>query len=329
MAKKPFKYAWVEAVAQEMRKNKKLSCIFQLNVPVVTLPTGEVIDLAKEFGDEKTTLRTIAAAIDEDFNSYDGIGAALNGNPMVIEWPSMAPLYITECVFEQASKLRAMTGGQASMPIVFVSDGSSRKAGSAQQHTDVGTEAVWAFMPGITVIDATNSYDAKGLMTSALHLGGPVIFMNYGEAGSSAPVEVPDDAYEIPIGKAAIRNQGKDLTLIAWAPATIDAEVAVPQIVKAGISVEYIDLRTIKPLDTETIFASVKKTGRLLVVEHGPYTNSFSSHVLAEVAQFVPGAKMRKITFPDAPCPNPAEMALWMRPDAPKILDAAQKMMKL
>lgn len=329
MAKKPYKYAWVEAVAQEMRKNPKLSCIFQLNIPVVTLPTGEVIDLGKEFGDQTSTLRTIAAPIDEDFNSYDGIGAALSGHPMVIEYPSMTPLFITECVFEQASKLRAMTGGQASMPIIFVSDGASRKGGSAQQHTDVGQEAIFAFMPGITVIDATNSYDAKGLMTAALHLGGPVVFMNYGEAGSSAPVEVPDDAYEVPIGKAAIRQEGKDLTLVAWAPATIDCEVAVPQIAKAGISVEYIDLRTLKPLDTETLFASVKKTGRLLVVEHGPYTNSFSSHVLAEVAQFVPGAKVRKITFPDAPGPNATEMIMWMRPDAPKILDAAQKMMKL
>jgi pyruvate dehydrogenase E1 component beta subunit len=248
---------------------------------------------------------------------------------MVIEYPSMAPLFIIECVFEQASKLRAMTGGQAAMPIVFVSDGSSRKGGSAQQHTDVGQEAIFAFMPGITVVCPTNSYDAKGLMASAIHLGGPVVFMNYGEAGSSAPVEVPDAVYEVPIGKAAIRREGKALTLVAWAPATIDCEVAVPDIVKAGIDVEYIDLRTLKPLDNDTLFASVKKTGRLLVVEHGPYTNSFSSHVLAEVAQFVPGAKVRKITFPDAPGPNPTEMIMWMRPDAPKIIDAAKNMMKL
>lgn len=329
MAKKPFKYAWVEAIAQEMRKNPKLSCIFQLSVPVVTLPTGEVIDLAKEFGDDNTTYRTIVAPIDEDFNIGVGSGAALAGNPMVVEWPSMAAMFSMEHIHNQVSKLRLMTGGQANMPIVLISDGAARVEGPAAQHNDVGQESAFAFMPGVKVVVPSNAYDAKGLMTAALHQPDPVFFVNYSEPGSSAPVEVPDDQYEVPIGKANVVQEGKDLTLVSWAPATIDVAKALPELAKAGLSVEYIDLRTIKPLDTATLFASVKKTGRLLVVEHGPYTNSFSSHVIAEVAQFVPGAKVRKITFPDAPGPGAREMILWMRPDAPKIIDASKRMMTI
>ncbi len=329
MAKKPFRYAWVEAIAQEMRKNPKLSAIFQLSVPVVTLPTGEVIDLENEFGSALTTYRTIAAPIDEDFNVGIGSGAALAGCPMVVEIPSMANLFPVEHIFNQVSKLRLMTGGQANMPLVIIADGAARVEGPAAQHNDVGAESVYAFFPGIKVVDPSNAYDAKGLMTAALHNPDPVIYMNYTEAGSSAPVEVPDDQYEVPIGKASIVQEGKDLTLMAWAPATIDVNKALPDLKSAGLSVEYIDPRTLKPLDTATLFASVKKTGRLLVVDHAPYTNSFSSHVLAEVAQFVPGAKVRKITFPDAPGPGSREMILWMRPDAPKIVDAAKQMMAM
>jgi pyruvate dehydrogenase E1 component beta subunit len=330
MAKKPFTYAWVEAVAQEMRKNPKLGWISQLEVPTVTLGTGEVINLAKEFGTYPSSYRTIAAPIDEDFNVGVGTGAALAGGPMVVQWPFMAGLFPTDHIFEQVSKLRAMTGGQANMPIVLICDGAARVEAMAAQHNDVGTEAVYAGFPGIKVVIPSNAYDAKGLMTAALHQPDPIIYMNYGfELGSTAPMEVPDDQYEVPIGKAAVRQEGKDLTLVAWAPATLDVGKALPEITKAGISAEYIDLRTLKPLDTETLFASAKKTGRLLVVDHAPYTNSFSSHVLAEVAQFVPGVKARKITFPDVPGPAAKEMIMWLRPDAPKILDAAKKLMAL
>jgi pyruvate/2-oxoglutarate/acetoin dehydrogenase E1 component len=103
---------------------------------------------------------------------------------------------------------------------------------------------------------------------------------------------------------------------------------ALPDIAKAGISVEVIDPRTLKPLDVETLVASVKKTRRLLVVDHGHYTNGFSSHVIAEVVQAVPGIKAKKIAFPDVPGPGAAGMMTWLRPDAPKIVDAAVQMMK-
>ena len=110
--------------------------------------------------------------------------------------------------------------------------------------------------------------------------------------------------------------------------AALAAERALPDLAKAGISVEFIDPRSLKPLDVETLVASARKTRRMLVVEHGHYTAGFGSHVIAEVAQEVPGVKVRKIAFPDVPGPGAAVMMSWLRPDAPKIVDAAVQMMR-
>ncbi|MBI4787429.1 MAG: transketolase [Chloroflexi bacterium] len=324
MAKKPFGYAWLEGVAQEMRANKSVCYIGQLNIPTSTLPTGEVIDLAKEFG----TVRTVRAPIDEDLNVNMSIGAAMAGLKMVAAIPSMVPHWGLEFIHNQAGSLRLMTGGQANTSFVLIVQGASRVGGPAAQHVIVGAEAAYATLPGIKVVVPSDAYNGKGLMVAAIRDADPVMFVSYSEVGSTAPVEVPDEAYTVEIGKAKVRQEGKDLTLVAWAPATIDVNKALPEIAKAGVNVEFIDLQSIKPLDTATLFASVKKTGRMLVVEHGPYVG-FSSHVISEVAQFVPGAKLRKITFPDAPGPGAKEMIEWMRPDAPKILDAAVKMMTI
>ncbi len=324
MAKKPFGYAWLEGVAQEMRTNKNVCYVGQLNIPTATLPTGEVINLAKEFG----LVRTVRAPIDEDLNVNMSIGAAMAGLKMVTAIPSMVPWWGMEFIANQAGSLRLMTGGQATTSFVLILQGASRVGGPAAQHVIVGAEAAYATLPGIKVVVPSDAYNAKGLMIAAIRDADPVMYVSYSEVGSTAPVEVPDEAYVVEIGKAAVRKEGKDLTLVAWAPATVDVAKALPEIAKAGVDVEYIDLQSIKPLDTATLFASVKKTGRLLVVEHGPY-DGFSSHVISEVAQFVSGAKCRKITFPDAPGPGSREMIEWMRPDAPKILDAAVKMMKI
>jgi pyruvate dehydrogenase E1 component beta subunit len=189
-------------------------------------------------------------------------------------------------------------------------------------------EALYAQLPGIKVVAPSTAYDAKGLLITAIRDPDPVVYLDYGEVKSGAQPDVPDEAYEIPLGKAEIRQAGRDLTLVAWAPATVDVARALPLLAKAGISVEFIDPRSLKPLDVATLVASVKKTRRLLVVEHGHYTAGFGSHVIAEVVQEVPGIKARKIAFPDVPGPGSAVMMSWLRPDAPKIVDAATQLMK-
>lgn len=327
MAKKPYAYAQLEGVAQEMRKNKEMVFFYEYETPIATSPTGEVLDLIKEFG----TLRTSGRgwAIDESWLVGSAIGVAAAGSPAIVRIPSMAGIFAIEYVYNQAGKLRSMTGGQASMPFVLWQGGGGRSKGSAGQHTEVGQEGLYANLPGVKVVVPSNAYDAKGLLIAAIRDPDPVVYYDYPEVKSGDQPDVPDEAYEVPLGKAVVRQPGKDLTLVAWAPATVDVKRALPMLAQAGISVEYIDPRSLKPLDVDTLVASAKKTGRLLVVEHSHYTNGFGSHVIAEVVQSAPGVKAKKIAFPDVPGPGAQGMMTWLRPDAPKILDAAIQLMKV
>ncbi|MBM3740023.1 MAG: transketolase [Acidobacteria bacterium] len=295
-------------------------------MPVSTSPAGEVLDLVKEFGKVRTCGR--GGPIDETWLVGAAVGVAAAGSIAVVRLPSMTTLFAVEYIYNQAGKLRSMTGGQANMPLVVWQGGGGRTRGSAGQHTEVGQEAIYANLPGVKVVVPSNAYDAKGLLISAVRDPDPVIYYDYSEVKAGEQPDVPDDAYEVPLGKGIVRQAGKDLTLVAWAPATVDVKRALPMIAQEGISVEYIDPRSLKPLDLDLIAASVRKTRRLLVVEHGHYTNSFGSHVIAEVVQAVPGIRAKKIAFPDVPGPGAAGMMSWLRPDAPKIYDAALHMMR-
>jgi pyruvate dehydrogenase E1 component beta subunit len=299
---------------------------YEYQVPSATLPTGEVLDLAKEFGDLRTSGR--GWPIDEQWIVGAAIGAAAAGSKAIARIPSMAAIYAIEYVQNQAGKIRSMTGGQASMPFVLWVDGAGRQRGMAGQHTDVGMEALYAQLPGTKVVVPSDAYDAKGLMIAAVRDPDPVIYIDYPEVKAGEQPDVPDEAYEVPVGKAAIRQAGRDLTIVAWAPAIVDVRRALPDLAKRGISVELIDPRTLKPLDVETIAASVRKTRRLLVVEHGHYTAGYGSHVIAEAVQAVPGIRARKLAFPDVPGPGAAVMMSWLRPDAPKVVDAALQMVR-
>lgn len=326
MPQKPYSYAQLEAVAHEMREDPDMVYYYEYQVPVSALPTGEVLDLVEEFGEPRTSGR--GWPIDEQWIVGAGVGAAAAGSKAIARLPSMAQIYSVEYVFNQAGKLRAMTGGQANMPFVLWVDGARRGRGAAGQHTDVGSESVYAHMPGLKVVAPSNAYDAKGLLHTAIRDPDPVVYMDYPEVRGGRQPDVPDEAYEIPLGSAAVRQEGRDLTIVAWAPATVDVARALPDIQEAGISAEFIDARSLKPLDLETLAASARKTGRLLVVDHGFYTNSFGSHVIAEVVQEVPGVRVRKIAFPDVPGPGSDEMMSWLRPDAPKIVDAAKQLVR-
>lgn len=326
MSKKPYRYSILEAVANEMRKSKEMCYFYEYESPIATLPTGEVLNLWKEFGDLRTSAQ--GWPLDEAWyiGAATGLGAA--GVRVVVELPSMTAVFAFEQIFNQIGNIRMMTGGQASMPVVIWQDGAARAGGSAQQHTQVGWEAMYASIPGLKIVAPSNAYDAAGLMTAAIRDPDPVLFCDYSEVASGEQPDVPDQPFEVPIGQAAVRQEGKDITLIAWSPATVDAQKALAELNKSGISVEYIDLRTIKPLDEDAIAASVKKTGKLLVVDHGYWTNGFSANVVAVAAQRVPGAKVARIAFPDAAGPASREMIGWLRPDAPKIIDAVTKMAK-
>ncbi|HLE80893.1 MAG TPA: transketolase C-terminal domain-containing protein, partial [Dehalococcoidia bacterium] len=195
--------------------------------------------------------------------------------------------------------------------------------GSGAEHSIAGLETTYAMFHGIKVVCPHKVYDAKGLMAAALRDGAPVAYMNY---SSEASADIPDEPYVVPIGKAQILKEGSDITIATWGPASIQVEQALPLLEKEGIKAEYFDPRTLKPFDDETLAKSVTKTKRLLVVSHGHFTNDFSAHILASAAENVPGAKFRRITFPDTVSIAAPATVEWMTPNAPKIVDAAKKL---
>jgi pyruvate dehydrogenase E1 component beta subunit len=237
----------------------------------------------------------------------------------------MTTVFPFEYIFNQVGNFRMMMGGQLTMPMVIWIDGAARAGGSAQQHSQVGQEALYANVPGLKVVVPSDAYNAAGLMTAAIRDPDPVVFWYYPEIGSGEQPDVPDNAYTVPLNKAEVMQQGTDITIATWSPAIVDVRKALPEL--AGISVELVDVRSMKPFDSATVNASAKKTGKVLVVEHGYWTNGFSAHVVADIAQKSPGVKVGRITFPDAAGPAAAEMIQWLRPDAPKIVAAVKQML--
>jgi pyruvate dehydrogenase E1 component beta subunit len=221
-----------------------------------------------------------------------------------------------------------MTGGQAAFPMVLWADMAGRIPFSAGQHADAGLEACYARLAGLKVVIPSTPHDAKGLMISAIRDPDPVVFCHY-PVPASGP-EVPDEPYTVPIGEPAIRTEGQDLTIVGYAPQTVEIARAVAELKKEGIHAEFIDPRTLAPLEgvMPAIIDSVKKTGRLLTSDEGSYTFCNGAEIIARVAEAVPGAKVKRLAFPDAPPPGAPEMLNYMRVDAAKIVAAARAMMK-
>ena len=321
MAIKPGNYAILEGIQAEMRKNKLLSIWWQ-NRPTAVSPTGNVIDLFKEFGSARVPEYT---AIDEEWYVGACAGMAMSGVPAIAHTPYMCTTRAFDLVFNQIGKLRHMTGGQAAMPFVLWQDAAGRTPGMAGQHSDAGQESLYASLPGVRVVVPSNPYDAKGLMIAAIRSPDPVAFFHYGQI-NSVRVDVPDEAYEVKIGEAKLVQEGKDITIVGYGPAMVEINKAVPALKEAGISAEIIDPRSLKPLPIDAINASVRKTGRLLGVDHGHETLCAATEIIARCAISVNGAKFARIAFPDAPAPGNREMISWMTPDAAKIVAAAKKL---
>jgi len=308
-------FAILEAIQGEMRRDKLLTLFYEYQRPG---------GLEAEFG----RLRVRFCAIDEHWIVGGAMGMSMIGVPAIAHIPSMATFIPYELMFNHAGKLRHMTGGQAAFPMVLWADMARRWAYQAGQHADAGLESSYARLAGLKVVIPSNPYDAKGLMISAIRDVDPVVFCQY-SVPSSGP-EVPDAPYTVPIGKAAIRTEGKDITIVGYAPQTADISRAVRELEKDGISAEFIDPRTLAPLEgvMPTIIESVKKTGKLLTSDEGSYNFCNCSEIIARVAEAVPGAKFKRLAFPDAPPPGAPEMINYMKVKANDIVAAAKKMVR-
>ncbi len=320
---KSMTYAILEAIQEEMRRDKLLILLYEYQQPVARWEQ-RTINLEAEFG----RWRARFSAIDENWIVGGAMGMSMIGVRAIAHIPSMTTLIPYELMFNHAGKLRHMTGGQAAFPMVLWADMQGRSPFQAGQHADAGLESCYARLAGLKVVIPSNPYDAKGLMVSAIRDVDPVVFCQY-PVPASGP-DVPDESYIVPIGQAVIRTEGKDITIVGYAPQTVEIAKAVEQLRQRGISAEFIDPRTLAPLEDvmETIIASVKKTGRLLTSDDGSYNFCNCVEIIARAAEAVPGAKFKRLAFPDAPPPGAPEMINYMRVRADDIVTAAEKMVR-
>ena len=268
-----------EAMKEEMRRDER---VFLMGEEVAAY--NGAYKVSKGMLDEFGPRRVVDTPIAELGFTGIGVGAAMNGLRPIIEFMTwnFAVLAFDQIV-NNAAKTLSQSAGEFGCPIVF--RGPSGSAGQlAQQHSQT-FEAWMANTPGLKVISCIDPHDAKGLLKSAIRDEDPVCVMEseqfYGLKG-----EVPEEEYLIPIGKAAVRREGTDVTIVSFNKMMEVAKAAADELAKEGISAEVIDLRTIRPLDHETIVKSVKKTNRLVVVDESWPFSGVSAEVAYEVQKY-------------------------------------------
>ena len=319
MARKSFMYSVLEAVQHEMQQDDNMIWIFELTPPVASTPGRPVINLEREFG----RMRVVNTGIDENWMAGCVLGAGLAGSKAATYIPYQGNCMCFQMLQNHAGKLRHMSGGDAAMPVVFILEMTGQTPGFAGQHSDYEIDTYYAHIPGLKTVIPSNPTDAKGMMASALQDPNPVVFL-YAAGLRDLIEDVPDEQYTTPLDKAAIRSEGSDITIVGSGGGMPEVLKATERLQAEGMSVETIDLRSLKPIDTETLVDSVQKTKRLLTVDQSYYTLSPGAEVIARVAENVDGARFKRVAFPDAPPPASPEMFLWMRPNADHVVGAAR-----
>lgn len=292
-----------EALHQTMAADKDVFLIGQgVGSPWYVGNTAQ--GLFKRFGEK----RVIDTPVSENAMTGAAVGAAIAGMRAVVVHPRVDfMLYAVDPIINEAANWHYMSGGCGNVPVV-VWGIINRGGEQAAQHSQA-LHATFAHIPGLKVVMPSTPYDAKGLMVAAIRDPNPVVFMDdrwlYRD---EAPV--PEKIYEIPIGKAALRNRGTDITIVTCSYLAREAVKAAQELNKFKISAEVMDLRTIKPLDKAAIRRSARKTGRVLIADGGWRSFGVSAEILAVVAEA--GIKLKappvRLAMPD--CPAPASISL-------------------
>lgn len=318
-----FREAIAEAMSEEMRRDDS---IYLMGEEVAEYDGAYKASkgMLDEFGPE----RVIDTPISELGFSGIGIGSAMNGNRPIIEFMTFNfSLVGIDQIINNAAKMRQMSGGQFNIPIVF--RGPTASAGQLAATHSQAFESWYANTPGLKVVVPSNPKDAKGLLKSAIRDDDPVIFMEseqmYGDRG-----EVPKGEYLIPLGKADIKRKGKDVTIVSFGKIIKEAYKAADELAKEGIECEIIDLRTIRPMDTEMIIESVKKTNRLVILEEawpfGNVSTEITFQVQSQAFDYL-DAPIIKINTADTPAPFSAPlMEEWM-PNSQDVIDAVKEVL--
>jgi pyruvate dehydrogenase E1 component beta subunit len=320
-----FREALNEAMSEEMRRDPN---VFLMGEEVAEYDGAYKVSkgMLAEFGPK----RVIDTPIAELGFTAIGVGAAMNGLRPIVEFMTWNfAVLASDQIINHAAKMLQMSGGQYHVPIVF--RGGNGSAGQLAATHSQSFEAMYANVPGLKVITPSNPYDAKGLLKAAIRDDDPVLFMEsermYGDKG-----EVPDGEYLLPIGKAAIAREGNDVTIVSFGKMMKVALGAADELKKEGVDAEVIDLRTIRPMDHATIIASVRKTGRIVVVDENWPVASISSEVAYRVQKdafdFL-DAPVLRINQADTPLPFAPNLIDESLPSVAKVVRAAKECLYL
>lgn len=313
--------ALVEAAREEMLADPKVFIMGE-DVGLYGGAYGATKGLWKEFGD----WRVIDTPISEATIGGAAVGAAMAGMRPIAEimYVDFTPLAMDQ-IANQGAKNRYMFGGKTSVPMVIRTEGGAGRAIAA--HHSQSLEALWTHFPGIYVVMPSTPYDAKGLLKACIRDDNPVMFiehkMLYGVKGP-----VPEEDYIIPLGVADIKRPGKDVTIVTYSRMVLRALEAADILAKEGIEVEVVDLRTLKPLDIDTVVASVKKTGRLVCVSEGYENTNFINEIMAQVSDLAfdwLDAPMLRVAALNVPVPRAEVLEDIAIPNTNRIVAACRK----
>lgn len=284
---------------------------------------GQTAGLFQEFGGE----RIIDTPISETVIVGHAVGAAAAGLRPIVE--IMFIDFIGVCMDEilnQAAKMRYMFGGKAKLPMVIRTT-CGAGVGAAAQHSQ-SLEAFLTHIPGIKVVMPATPADAKGLMAAAIRDDNPVVYIEHkGLLGFKG--EVPEGEYVVPLGKADIKREGTDVTIVAWSAMVHQALAAAEALAQEGISAEVIDPRTLAPFDKDSVLQSLEKTGKLVIVHEAVKTGGLGGEIAALVADEgfdLLDAPIKRVTAPDCPVPFSSHLEAHYLPSQDKIVKAVKEM---
>ncbi|GKT07164.1 alpha-ketoacid dehydrogenase subunit beta [Desulforhabdus sp. TSK] len=312
-----------QALREEMQRDSRVFIAGEgVGVSIHDSPMLPTAGLLGEFGPGRVKDTPVSEAAIAGL----AVGAAAAGLRPVVEI-MFNPFFTlaSDMIVNHAAKLRYLSGGKSTFPLVIrMKSGAGFGAGCQHSHN---LEAWVAHCPGLKVIMPSTPADAKGLLKAAIRDEDPVIFiedmMLY-----FAPGPVPEEPYLIPIGKAEVKREGSDVTVVTWSKMLGVAMQAAAQLAEEGIDVEVVDLRTLVPLDKETILQSTRKTGRLVVLHEASRTGGFAGEICAVVMEEAFGsmkAPFRRVTGPDIPVPASPPLERFYIPDATKLVAAVKE----
>ncbi len=318
-----FREALREAMNEEMRRDER---VFLIGEEVAEYNGAYKVSqgMLAEFGAK----RVIDTPIAELGFAGIAVGAAMNGLVPIVEFMTFNfSLVAIDQIINSAAKMNSMTAGQYKCHMVF--RGPTGSAGQLGAQHSQNFENWFANTPGLKVVVPSNPYDAKGLLKASIRDGNPIIFMEseqmYGFKG-----EVPEEEYIIELGKAHVVKQGTDVTIVSFGKMMLKVNESIAALEKEGINAEVIDLRTVRPLDIDTIIQSIKKTNRLVIVEEAWPLASISSEITYQVQRHAfdyLDAPIRRITTLDTPLPYASTMVEVFLPSVNKIVAACKGVM--